>query len=342
MFARSCIINLAVKNGRTLKTSAGKWRSVKAAMCGVTARLESARVPEPTVSAAYLIAKTLEMTNVQMLEENRAGHQDLELTPDQEVRLDTFVQCRLSRMPVQYIMGDWDFRQLTLKMRPPVFIPRPETEELVGHVLKYLEETTTRSGDENNVIHGLEVGCGSGAICLSLLREFQGGSTGLQLRMLAVDQSRQACLLTEENWRESKMESQTSNSLKIVNTKIDLAEEDCGFHHMMAPQSLDFIVSNPPYVLRKDMNNLAEEIKVYEDLRALDGGKRGLDVIEPILVSADKFLKDDGGKLFLEVDPCHPYLVPQTIEEKRLNLKMTSVVNDHQGKERFLIVTKHS
>lgn len=64
-------------------------------------------------------------------------------------------------MPIQYILGEWDFRDLTLKMEPPVFIPRPETEILVELILKEI--------DIKNVKHVLELCCGSGAISCSLL-----------------------------------------------------------------------------------------------------------------------------------------------------------------------------
>lgn len=66
------------------------------------------------------------------------------------------------RMPVQYIIGEWDFRDITLKLVPPIFIPRPETEILVDFILKRL----SFSQAENSEI--LEVGCGSGAISLAL------------------------------------------------------------------------------------------------------------------------------------------------------------------------------
>ena len=76
-------------------------------------------------------------------------------------------------------------------MRPPVFIPRSETEELVGHVLKHLNNL-----NESN-IEVLEIGCGSGAISLSLMKEFRTKSSSLNI--LSVDQSGSACNLTLEN-----------------------------------------------------------------------------------------------------------------------------------------------
>lgn len=65
-------------------------------------------------------------------------------------------------MPVQYIIREWDFRDLTLKMRRPVFIPRPETETLVDIVLKEIDSKGTE--------RALELCCGSGAISLALLK----------------------------------------------------------------------------------------------------------------------------------------------------------------------------
>lgn len=66
-------------------------------------------------------------------------------------------------MPVQYLIGQWDFRDITLKLEPPIFIPRPETEILVEFLIKRINELGNKSCEI------LEIGCGSGAICLSLL-----------------------------------------------------------------------------------------------------------------------------------------------------------------------------
>lgn len=66
------------------------------------------------------------------------------------------------RMPVQYIIGEWDFRDITLKLVPPIFIPRPETEILVDFVLKRLNYLQKEKQEI------LELGCGSGAISLAI------------------------------------------------------------------------------------------------------------------------------------------------------------------------------
>ncbi|XP_073888411.1 MTRF1L release factor glutamine methyltransferase isoform X14 [Macaca fascicularis] len=95
-------------------------------------------------------------------------------------------------MPVQYILGEWDFQGLSLRMVPPVFIPRPETEELVEWVLEEVAQRSYAVGSPGSPLI-LEVGCGSGAISLSLLSQLP------QSRVIAVDKGEAAISLTHEN-----------------------------------------------------------------------------------------------------------------------------------------------
>lgn len=78
------------------------------------------------------------------------------------------------RLPVQYILGEWDFHSITLKMQPPIFIPRPETENLVDIVLSHLKRTPKSSTV-------LDIGCGTGAICLALANAAQVCEQGCNL-----------------------------------------------------------------------------------------------------------------------------------------------------------------
>lgn len=103
---------------------------------------------------------------------------------------------------------------------------------------------------------------------------------------------------------------------------------------------LDLIVSNPPYVLRKDLKNLEPEISLYEDLRALDGGPDGLDVIRDILKFASHKLRVKG-MLWLEVDPSHPELIASYLGDKpELQLKYIASYKDMFERERFVEITK--
>ena len=160
-------------------------------------------------------------------------------------------------MPVQYIVKTWDFREITLAMKPPVFIPRPETEQLVSLVLKKCDFRGGGGGGDEK-LRILEVGCGSGAVCLSLLKEAPAET----IKVTAVDRSRLACGLTMEN----AILNDLWQNLTVLHAKVDedgaminMAENG---PEMSADPKFDMIVSNPPYVLRKDLMNLAPEISV--------------------------------------------------------------------------------
>ncbi|XP_045713442.1 MTRF1L release factor glutamine methyltransferase isoform X2 [Phyllostomus hastatus] len=232
----------------------------------------------------------------------------------------------LGRMPVQYILGEWDFQGLSLKMAPPVFIPRPETEELVEWVLEEVAPRPRAAEPQGGPLI-LEVGCGSGAISLSLLSHLP------QSRAIAVDKGAAAVCLTRENAQRLRLQD------RIHIVPLDVTSEG-SWAHLLPWGPLDLIVSNPPYVFRQDMEQLAPEIRSYEDPAALDGGEKGMDIIERILALAPRLLKDSGS-IFLEVDPRHPELVGGWLQSRPdLSLQLVAVRRDFCGRPRFLHVRR--
>ena len=128
-------------------------------------------------------------------------------------------------MPIQYLVGNWDFHGITLDIRPPVFIPRPETEQLVEEVLSRLPATPCSL---------LEIGPGSGAICLSLL------NARTDIRITAVERSIAAAELTKHNAEKLGLQDR----LTVIQDRVEKVQLE---------ESFDAVVSNPPYVLRKDL-----------------------------------------------------------------------------------------
>ena len=154
----------------------------------ISESFQRADVSEPGVSAQILVGEVLGTTNLDILPNVAKTSY---LNTEQSESLAKMVQCRLAKMPIQYIIGYWEFRELKLTMKPPVFIPRAETEGLVDVILSHLK------GLKNTEINILEIGCGSGAISLSLMKEYKSQSNNIKI--LAVDQSASACRLTLEN-----------------------------------------------------------------------------------------------------------------------------------------------
>lgn len=270
---------------------------------------------EPDHSSQYIIAhvlgaKTIESVKKAMLTEN--------LSLEKTEQIWKLCSKRLKRMPVQYVIEEWDFRNITLKMRAPVFIPRPETEELVEIVLSDLQK---KSGS----LSTLEVGCGSGAISLSLLKDLP------QLKAVALDQSVNAINLTKENAVRLGLE----NRLQIYHLDI-LKDAETVLNRCSAVSAL---VSNPPYLYSEDMSSLQPEILCFEDPAALDGGADGLVVIKQVLILASRILLNHG-RLYLEVDHRHPPLIRQWAESNLEELRYVETKQDFNNRPRFCILQK--
>ncbi|XP_045153541.1 MTRF1L release factor glutamine methyltransferase isoform X2 [Echinops telfairi] len=208
-----------------------------------TAVFEERGIPEARQSSEYIVAHVLGAKTFQSL---RPALRSQPLSPRQLGRIQELSSQRLQRMPVQYILREWDFRGLTLKMAPPVFIPRPETEELVTWVLEEEARRPHAGGVEGSPLI-LEVGCGSGAIALSLLSQLP------QSRAVAVDKGEAAICLAQENAQRLQ-----------VHRRIQITPVDVTLERNWAPLlpwgPVDLLVSNPPYLSHQDMGQLAPEI----------------------------------------------------------------------------------
>uniref|UniRef100_A0A8C2WBV3 peptide chain release factor N(5)-glutamine methyltransferase n=1 Tax=Cyclopterus lumpus TaxID=8103 RepID=A0A8C2WBV3_CYCLU len=251
-------------------------------------------VMEPDHSSLYIMAYLLGAKTIESLEQEKLSEF---LSPEKTEQMWKLCSRRLSRMPVQYVIEEWDFRDLTLKMRPPVFIPRPETEELVELMLNDLEMKPGTGIGADSQHTCLEVGCGSGAISLSLLKSLP------QLKVTALDQSQDAVDLTRAN----ALMLGLQDRLQIH--CLDVMKETV----LSLCRHVSTLVSNPPYLFSEDMTTLEPEIFLFEDHAALDGGKDGLKVIKQILTLAPQILSNHG-RVYLEVDPRHPPLIQRWVE----------------------------
>ncbi len=175
--------------------------------------------------------------------------------------------------PVQYVIGEWDFRRLTLKCDRRALIPRPETEELVTRVLAWME---TR---ENPFV--VDVGTGTGAIILSIACEYGGDAA-----LLGTDVSEDAVALAAENARFTGLED-----------RVRFAVMD-GLDDFDEPGMIDAIVSNPPYIESGAIAALDRRVRDFEPRLALDGGAMGLDFYDRYLADALNLLKPNGAVFF--------------------------------------------
>lgn len=153
----------------------------------------------------------------------------------------------------------------------------------------------------------------------------------MQAVCVAIDQSEFACKLTLDN----AIKLNLNDRLNLFRHKLT---EDSDLKEIQG--SFDLIVSNPPYVPTKDLKKVEPEISLYEDLRALDGGPDGLQVIKSILKFASKRLHLKGS-LWLEVDPSHPYKIEAYLKDnEQLNLKFMASYRDMFNKDRFVEIMR--
>jgi release factor glutamine methyltransferase len=165
--------------------------------------------------------------------------------PLNEAELDAYralVARRARREPVAYILGEWGFRRLTLKVDGRALIPRPETEVVVGRCLALL------AGREAPSV--LDVGVGTGAIALAILDEHPGA------RVTAIDASTDALALAREN-------------ADRLGAQLELRPHD--LRDGLPGGPYDLVVSNPPYVTAAELPGLMPDVREYEPHAALVG-----------------------------------------------------------------------
>ena len=234
-----------------------------------SAFLDAKGVPDAAVASELLMARLLKtgrgFLSSEMEKEVAAPH----------VEAMRRAMARLAKgEPIQYVLGEWDFRSLTLSCDRRALIPRPETEELVSRVLRFLNG---RSSSPFIV----DVGTGTGAIILSLAKEFAGDAI-----FLGTDVSEDAIALARANAARCGLAE-----------RVKFAVAD-GLDDFDEPQSVDVIVSNPPYIESAVCDTLDPRVKDYEPRLALDGGADGLAFYDRYLGDAVNLLKPNGAVFF--------------------------------------------
>ena len=178
---------------------------------------------------------------------------------------------RASGIPVQYVIGEWDFYGESFYVGKGVLIPRPETELLIDFSADYLKNKL------NPVI--IDLCSGSGCIGLTVARLFP------QSEVYLIEKSETAFSYLQKN----KDKFALKNAIVIQGDIFD------GFERFDIPNP-DLILSNPPYINSDEIVSLQSEV-LYEPVMALDGGKDGFDFYSAI---ADKWLKYCNGAVAVE------------------------------------------
>jgi release factor glutamine methyltransferase len=238
-------------------------------------RLAEAGIASPRREARILLARILGISSNSLLTSPpRVNAADL-------LRYEGFVERRISREPLAYIIGEREFWSLPFKVGPGVLIPRPETETLI-------EQLRVSFPDPNTPLSILDLGTGSGCLLAAALNEYP------RAQGVGVDASSRALKYAAENLGAHGLAKRGR-----------LEEGD--FSRIVG--RFDAILSNPPYIPSADIAGLEPDVRDFEPKAALDGGPDGLDAYRQLAGLLPSLLAK-GGLAFVEIGVGQDETVP--------------------------------
>lgn len=225
---------------------------------------------QPSLEARILLCKSASIQEEEFLK-----HPEILLSQAHVDLYFRLIEKRLSGVPLAYLTGSREFWSVSFQVQSGVLIPRPETELIVEKLIEL-------SSGRKEVI--VDIGTGCGNIALSVAKELPVAE------VIATDISRRALRTARLNALELNM-SRVAFVYGSVYTPL---------RKLKLENMCDFIVSNPPYVSRKEWKSLDREIREHEPKRALVPGETGLEMIARLVREAPEFLKT-GGYLLVEI-----------------------------------------
>lgn len=247
-------------------------KTIRQLLADATKRFKEGKISTPRLDAEVILAHQLGRERIDFITKS---NEIIDIT--QQKIYDHKIQERLQGKPVQYITGQQEFMGLTFGVTPDVLIPRADTEILVEAVLEH-----AKSMEKPLAI--VDIGTGSGAICLSLAYYI------LESIVHTVDISEKALEVAQQNAKKLCLKERVhfyiGNLLAPLETKL--------------MGKIDLLVSNPPYIPHEDIAHLQKEVRHYEPMLALDGGEDGLGFYRDIIEQGSKLLSPQG-KIFFEV-----------------------------------------
>lgn len=242
----------------------------RALLAAAEQALTEAGIPSPRRNSEWMMTHALGCMRTTLY-----AYPEVSVPQAQVQQIRAMVQRRIAREPLQYILGETSFYGLTLQVTPAVLIPRPETEQVVEAALALLKA--------HPAPRILDAGTGSGCIALALKQSHPGA------HVWACDVSPEALALARSN-------------ADALGLEVDFSEGDILGPAFVsaAPEALDLIISNPPYVPDAEAPELAPEVRDHEPHLALFTGGGPLRYYHALAHHAQTLLAPQGW-LVLEV-----------------------------------------
>ena len=264
--------------------------------------LKERKIPTHILDSEILLSKVLKKSREEIL-----VNLDKKIDKKKFLVFERYLLRRAQNEPIAYILKEKEFWSKKFTVNQHTLIPRPETELLVYEILKLYR---------NRKITILDIGTGSGCIILSLLGDLKK-SNGI-----GIDISKNAILMAKKNAKDHQL----FNNVKFLNRSLE----------NIFGKKFDLIVSNPPYIERKELKNLTEDIKRFEPRMALDGGNDGLDLIKKVIYKSKNILKIKG-TLALEIGNEQIKKVSKILVDN--NFRVRRVIKDYKNNVRCILAS---
>lgn len=259
-------------------------------------KLKEAQIGEAQLDARLLLEEVCGTDHNTLL-----CHGDREVSEAEEEQYRKALEQRADHVPLQHLLGYQDFMGLRFQVNEYVLIPRQDTEILVEEAMRYLHDG----------MRILDLCTGSGCILLSLLH-YSNDCEGV-----GVDISQEALQIAAQN-------------AELLGIRADFLKSDL---YEKVTGKFDLLVSNPPYIERKVIPTLMEEVREYDPYIALDGGEDGLDFYRRIIGGAQDYLKR-GGQILMEIGSGQAKAVSELLREA--GFKEIDVCRDFAGLDRVV------
>lgn len=272
--------------------------------------LVQAGVSNGAQEAVWLLEHALALRSHQLVSQT-----DRLVSPDVRARIEALVARRVAREPLQYLLGTQEFCGLEFSVSPAVLIPRPETELLIQYIVGHVHALSDATI--------VDVGTGSGCVAITLAARLKGR------RILAIDRSPEALGVAQRN-----------AVRHAVRDRIEWLEGDllAPLRERQVADTIDVIVSNPPYISESDWAGLEPEVRVFEPRMALIGGTQGTEFHERLLRESREFLAP-GGLLIMEIGVGQAATVRQFAEQIG-GYTALRIIEDAAGIERVVMAQR--
>ena len=245
------------------------------------ARLRDSDVPSYTLAAELLLLSVTERDRTWIY-----AHPEETIPADSAAKYFALLERRAAGEPTQHLTGKQEFWGLEFEVTPDVLIPRPETEHLIEVALDRLAVREIRAGRPPRLVGEnvtlVDIGTGSGCIGIALAKELPAAT------IFATDISPAALAVARRNATRLGF----ANRIHFVQT--NLFEEFAPPASSHSPQSFDLVISNPPYVSRRDAASLSVEVREHEPALALYGGEEGFEFYAELVAQAERHLRPTG------------------------------------------------